>query len=313
MFSSDNSHIKILNNILVYIYRYGNPVIYILGNIGNLLSIIILSKISLKTNVCVFYFYIFFLLNSIYLNSAILGFTFLIGFDIQILDSSIILCKSYYFLTFFISTLFPTILILGSIDRLLISSQNVYQSKRFAYFSISISALFWFIFNFPLLIEFNLKEIKPFVFICSYDPSKFYVDFFYYSLMIIEIIFFLIILILCIISFKNIRRIRKISRWQRTHHIRSITKKDFQILRCLFIHDIIYLISEIFSSVFYVYMTITKFQTRTPWEKAMSNFLSDLFIFFSFIYYCVSFFVFIIVSKAFRNEFKRLVYKIFGK
>jgi hypothetical protein len=313
---SDEYYIKILNNIAVYIYRYGNLFLYILGNIGNLLSMIILFRKSWRKNVCIFYFNICLLLSSIYLNSTILGFIFLIGFNINVQNSSVILCKFFYFLTFFISTLFPTVLILASIDRLFISSQNinadVYKSKRFAYFAISFSVFFWFVFSFPLLIEIHLVEIQPSVFVCSYDSSKFYFVFLYYFLMTIEVLFIFILFILCIVSFKNIRRIRKIPRRQRPQ-IQSIRERDFQILRCLFIYDIIYIISGIFSAVFSVYIATTKFQKRMPLEKAICDFLSDLFAFFSFIYYCVNFFIFIIVSNAFRKKLKRLVYKLFGK
>ena len=43
-----------------------------------------------------------------------------------------------------------------------------------------------------------------------------------------------LMIILCIFAFKNVRRIRAIPREKR-HQIRSMTKKDFQLLRCLFV------------------------------------------------------------------------------
>ena len=74
----------------------------------------------------------------------------------------------FIYVSFLFSTLLPTILILASIDRLLISSQNVdtrlYSSKRLAYFSISISTFFWIVFNFHILIKVNIQELYPSVF-----------------------------------------------------------------------------------------------------------------------------------------------------
>ena len=51
-------------------------------------------------------------------------------------------------------------------------------------------------------------------------------------------------IILSIFAFKNVRHIRAIPRQQR-HQIRSMTKKDFQLLRCLFVQDIVYIIFSI--------------------------------------------------------------------
>ena len=66
-----------------------------------------------------------FFLNSIYLNSTTLTFMFLVGFNINAQNSNIILCKLFLNTTILLITLYPTILFLTLIDRLLISSQNV--------------------------------------------------------------------------------------------------------------------------------------------------------------------------------------------
>ena len=57
-----------------------------------------------------------------------------------------------------------TILILASIDRLLISSENVdtrsYSSKRLAFLLISISTVFWMIFNVHILIMVDIQQFN---------------------------------------------------------------------------------------------------------------------------------------------------------
>jgi hypothetical protein len=290
--------------------------IYILGNIGNLLSILIFLKKSWRKYVCVLYFLVCLVLNQIYLNSYILGFIFISGFNINVQYSNVILCKLFYYIPFLIVILFPNILILASIDRLLISSQNVdtrlYSSKRLAYFSISISTSFWMIFNFHLLIKVNLQEISPSVFVCFYDSSKIYFDFIYYSLLIINVLFWFIMVILCVFTFKNVRRIRIIPRQQRIP-IRLMKRKDFQLLRCLFTQNIIYILVQICPNVLNVYRTATKLQTRTPLEQTINAFLNDLFVFITYISHWSNFFIFLIISKAFRHEIKRMIYKFTGR
>ena len=162
MNSSESIYINNLNITSVYIYKYIIPIFYRIGNIGNFLSVLIFSKKSWKKNVCVFYFNIYILISTFYLNSTILASIFTNGYNINIQNSNIILCKLYFYVSFLFATLSPTILLLASIDRLLISSQNVdtrlYSSKRLAYFLISISLLFWIIFYYHLLIKVNIQE-----------------------------------------------------------------------------------------------------------------------------------------------------------
>ncbi|CAF1467430.1 unnamed protein product [Adineta steineri] len=238
------------------------------------------------------------------------------GFNISLQNSSVIICKLYFYASFIFATLSPTILILASIDRLLISSQNVdtrlYSSKRLAYFSISISTVFWIVFNSHILIKVNLQEFAPFYFVCYYDPSSSYLDFVSYFVAVINVIFDVLMISMSVFAFKNVHRIRSIPRETR-NQIRSMTKKDFQLLRCLFFQDVIFIIFGTLISIFYVVDAITKYQNGTILEQAIRNFLYN---FMSFIYstsYSVNVFTFIIVSKAFRHELKRTIYKIIGK
>jgi hypothetical protein len=119
-------------------------------------------------------------------------------------------------------------------------------------------------------------------------------------------------IILSIFAFKNVRGIRVIPR-QRQTQIRSMTKKDFQLLRCLFVHDIVYIICNFFLNLYYVYAAARVRQVQTTLEEAIGDFFGDFLTFLQQIAYCVSFFIFIIVSKAFRNELKRMMYKMVGK
>jgi hypothetical protein len=315
MSSSDSSCIETLNNTIIYLNRYIIPVFYILGNVGNLLSMLIFAKKSWRKNVCVFYFNICLVSNSFYINSAVLV-AFFSDFNINPYNSISVLCKLYFYVVFLVSTLLPTVLILASIDRLLISSQNVdtrlYSSKRLAYFSVSINTVFWLIFFVHILIKVNIQEIYPSEFVCYYDLSQFYLNFVSYCSLIVNFLFCLIMIVLCMFAFKNVRRIRNVPQQQRKQ-IRTMTKKDFQLLRCLFAQDIVYIIFSIGLSISTVYQAATMHQMQTPLEQAINTFFYNLSIFLHHVPYCASFYIFVAVSKAFRNELKRMVYKICRK
>jgi hypothetical protein len=291
-------------------------VFYIIGNIGNLLSALVFSKKPWKKNVCVFYFKIYILFNSFYTNSTILGMILSSGYNFKAQNSNVLLCKIRFYLSFLFATLPPTTLILASIDRLLISSQNVdtrlYSSKRLAYFSISISTFCWIVFNFHVIIKVNIQEYYPSVFICYYDSSKIYRDFISYSLVVINVFSDFLMIILSMFAFKNVRHIRIVSHQQR-NQIRTMKKKDFQLLRCLFAHDIVFIICSLWLHAYYVYSAITINQIQTSIEQVINNFLNYLFIFIYNSSYCVSFFIFIGISRSFRQELKRMIYKIVGK
>jgi hypothetical protein len=316
MSSSDEHLIEAINNASIVLHRYVIPIIYVIATIGNLLSVIIFATKSWRKNVCVLYFVVCLFFNTCYINSTMLGSMFIFGYNINLLNSSVILCKLYSYLSFLFSTIYPTILILASIDRLLISSKDVdtrlYSSKRLAYFSIGISTFCWTVYFFHLLIMINIQQLFPSYFVCFYDPSGSYRAFVSYSSLIINSSFFIIMIILSIFAFKNVRQILSIPR-NRRQQIRSMTKKDVQLLRCLFVHDIFYIVFSVFISVYMVYAVVTADRRRTLLEQAIVNLISNLSTFLHHIPFCASSFIFYGMSKAFRRELKRIIYRMVGK
>ena len=316
MESSDSYVIDILNNGSIVLHRYIISVIYVLAMIGNLLSAIIFAKKSWRKNVCVLYFNVCLVFNTCYINSTMVGSIFVFGFNINVLTYSVTLCKLYSYASFLFSTLFPTILILASIDRLLISSQNVdtrlYSSKRLAYLLISVSTFSWSVYFFHLLIMMNVQEIFPSFFACYYDRSQAYRDFVSYSSLIINSSFFIVMMILSKFAFKNVRRIRAIPR-QKRQQLRSMTKKDFQLLRCLFVQDIVYIIFNIPISVYMFYAAANTGLRRTRLEQALLDLFSALSIFLHHVPFCASVVIFLSTSRAFRTELQRMIYRLAGR
>lgn len=308
--------INTLNAVFGIVQRYILPVVYVLANIGNLSSALIFARKSWRKNVCVFYFNMSLLFNTCYINSSMLGSIFVFGFNINLLNSNAIFCKLYSYTSFLFSTLLPTVLILASTDRLLISSQNVdtrlYSSKRLAYFSVSVSTGVWTMYFCHILIMVDLQEVFPGFNICFYSNAIGYREFVSYSSVILNSAFFVIMIILSIVAFKNVRQLRAIPRHQR-QQIRSMNKKDFQLLRCLFAQDVVYILFNVSISVYMVYAPATVAQIRTPLEKALGDLFSNVSTFLHHVPFCASFVIFLSVSKAFRNESKRMIYRVVGK
>ncbi|UJR32701.1 hypothetical protein I4U23_020160 [Adineta vaga] len=316
MSASDYYYITLLYNTTTFMYKYLLPVFYIVGNIGNILSAFIFLKKSWNKNVCVLYFKVCLFLSLLYINTTVITAILLVGYDINLFNSNVISCKLLFYCPFVLITLLPTILILATIDRLLISSQNVntrlYSSKRLAYFSISISTVFWLVFNLHIIIKTNMQQLYPYYFSCYYDLSNVYLLFVSYSVMINNTLICILMIILSILAFKNVRQIRTIPRQQR-RQIRTMTKKDFQLLRCLFVQDIVYVSLGALLGGYFTYSTITYGKPKTLLEQSISTFANNFLTFFYYTFYCDNFIIFFSVSKAFRHELKRLAYRFFGK
>ncbi|CAF3833530.1 unnamed protein product [Adineta steineri] len=241
---------------------------------------------------------------------------FIYGYNINIQNTNVVLCKIYLYVAYLFASVTPSILILASIDRLLISSQNVdtrlYSSKRLAYFSVSISTSFWIAYHLHILIKANIVEIYPSIFVCYYGTSTTYVNYIFYSVMVMNVSFSILMIILSILSFKNVRQIRILPRQQRGQ-VRTMKKKDFQLLRCLFVQGIVFTFCSMFITAYYTYEAVERDQIQTSRNEAISTFLNNLFSFIYNIPFCANFYIFVSFSKAFRQDVKQLVRKVFGK
>ena len=195
----------VLSRITTGLHQYLAIPLYILGNLGNIFCLIIFSQRPWRKNVCVFYFLSCLLLDAVYINCILLGSILSLGFNDMFASSNTALCKMYNYVTLVLSTLSPTILICASIDRLLISSQNVdtrlYSSRRLACLLITSSTTIWLIYFLHILIKFSVQQIGPFVSFCLFNTTELYAIFIRYSTFIINIASFIVMIILSILSF----------------------------------------------------------------------------------------------------------------
>ena len=308
--------LSLFNNITARLHQYLGIPLYVIGNLSNIICVMIFIRKTWRKNVCVFYFLTCLFFDCMNVNVSLLGSIVILGFNIDLTRSNVALCKIYNYLSLLLSTLSATILILASIDRLLISSQNIdtrlYSSRRLAYLLISVSTTLWSIFFIHILIQFDIQRIGFFASICLFDVMAIYADFIAYSMLIIDVVAFFLMIVLLTLSFKNVRRIRSIPRRQRQIG-RTMHKKDFQLLRCLFAKDILYIVFNTFLCFYLIYKSIRKSQTQTIGQQQLDVFAFNLGYLIHQIPFCVSLYTYSLISRAFRQDFKRLVWKMIGK
>ena len=108
----------------------------------------------------------------------------------------------------------------------------------------------------------NIQQITIVQSICTYEVSLIYLNFIKYFTLILNILIPLLLIILSILAFKNVRRIRANPSCQRPQ-IRTMHKKDFQLLRCLYVHNIVYIISSMVLLVGLYYSITLNYQRAT--------------------------------------------------
>ena len=245
-----------------------------------------------------------------------IGTIFITGFSTDLLNSSTALCKLFFYSTYVFSSYYSIILILASIDRLLISSQNVnrrlYSSKRLAYLSISVSTFIWCIFSLHILVKAGLLQVTATISFCYYYISATYFYFNFYSLLVIYIVIFVLMIVLSILSFKNVRHIQPVPRQQRKE-LRTMTKKDFQLLRSLYAHSITYIVFSAVAVVSVCYNAAIINQPPTALKQVIQLFLQKVGAFLRYTPYCSSFFIFICVSKAFSSRSQTIIIQNMGQ
>jgi hypothetical protein len=150
-----------------------------------------------------------------------------------------------------------------------VENHQIFPTLETLCFSISTTTYFWII--------FYIHQIGPLVFIYCYDTSRFYFE-------------FIFLFNTDSLLFKNARQVRFIL-WSITISISINEQIGFPITYCLYIHDIV-------SNIVNVFVAMQQQEIKYA---------------HCFIEQSIIFFVFISVSKAFRLEIKRSIYKISGK
>ena len=313
---SNDTYLEILIQFPVFLHRYVAGILFVTSNLTNVFNLLIFSKRSWRKNVCVFYLIICNLSNTIFTNSTLIGSIFSLSFHLTLQNSNVVLCKLFYYVSYLFSNYYPTVLICASFDRLLLSSQNVntqlYNSKRLAYLFVSVSFVLWSIFSLHILLKVDVYRISVDQSVCTYDFSASYLNFVMYSTLAIAVLIPFLLIILSILAFKNVRHIRANPSYRR-QQVRAMYKKDFQLRRCLYLHNIVYIVGTIVIVIGVSYTVSFDYQQATPLQYALKTVLNDFGSFLHYIPYCTSFFISVCVSKAFRQELKRMTYKLCGK
>jgi hypothetical protein len=152
-----------LNIIQQSILRYGYSIIFILGNIGSILNILVLSRCNYLRNSCTSYILASILPNLLIINVVILT-RILSTFGFDPTSTSTFFCKLQFYIVHAMTSLSRTYILLASIDRWTITSRIVHR-RAFAQIKVSmvvipITGVIWCITSIHVLIYQNNVQGK---------------------------------------------------------------------------------------------------------------------------------------------------------
>ncbi len=300
-----------------YLYQYGGVILFVFGNLSCILNIIVFTRKTLSKNPCSTYFIAANIFNFLYINSTLLATIFEVGFNISVTTKYIVPCRLTYYTALFSNVLGSYCLILASIDRSLITSQNVSTRQRstlrFSYLCVIGGTIFWMLFHSPALIFMTITQIAANISICSYHVG-FYLTFIGYYSTIKESSSIILLLIFGLWTVKNMQRSRRvllphvslqsgITR-QSVPHI--IKPKDRQLVAMILIDIISYTIFCSTAAMFYTQQQITQYQNKSMEQIEIETFIQRLTVIWIHIPYGTTCYTNLLVSKTYRNAIKKL-------
>jgi len=286
------------------------PILLVFGSGGNILNTLVFLQKTLRSSSCSMYMIAAYILYTVVLCFA-LSTTFYALTHTDPLTYSEPYCKIRQYLISAIFTMARCCVGMACVDRYAISSQNVniraFGRPRVARYVIAFIIVMLFIAASHLIIFNTIQNGKCVM-------PGFY-PYFYtaYAIVVAAIVPPSMMVTFTILAAKNIRQLRRRVqpvRFDRNHNANvnigvHLKKNDYQLLKMLMVDITIYCISATPTPIYYVYAAITLKSPKTPEQVAWQTFFN--YLAYQVVLYTAastSFYTNLLVSKAFRNEFR---------
>jgi len=283
----------------------------VFGNIGNLCNCFVFLQKSHRSNPCSCYL----LISSI---ANITALTFAIPTSIYAIEQtnptiySLIYCKLRLYLYHTLLMISRYLIIFACIDRACLSSRRVFirnfSKIYFARIISIITIIFWFIGAIHIPIISTIQSGNCIM------PGIYNLIFSIYALIFAGIIPPVLMSIFSLITLRNLHLVRIRIHITHQHTNRLMRQRDFQLTRMLIAQVFVYVFTTTPYPLNAIYEAIT-----ISVNKTINRQIFELFVyfltgtFFLFINPAVSFYIYILTSKAFRSEFKIAWIKLWKK
>ena len=281
------------------------PVIIIIGIVGNLLNIIVLTRPTLYYHACSRYF-LALASNDLFFSGIVLIYRLLAyGYQMDLANYSMAACKAVNYISTMASFLAPYFIVCASIDRYWTSSTNALirrlSNVRMASRLILIVIIVFLLLFIHILV---LADLQPEMgYYCLIQANTLYAQIY-----IIAQVFLFAAVPPSLMIFFGLMTIRNlhttnviaaaVSRFNRTER---------QLARMLFVQVTVHILLTLPSSVTYLIAALPNTIRSTP-TFAFALTITQLIFNFDYI---TSFFLYLLSGRLYRRELFRLTYKVF--
>ena len=300
--------------------RYGFPMLLVFGNVGNLLLVVIFTRRHHRRNSCSLYLLASAIFGTIGLNWALITNANALYQIPDPFTLSLFLCRLRGYILQTTAVLYRSMIILACIDRYAMSSARVhiraFSKRSLAIKMIVATTLFWLLVTgqqpFFQIIQFN----RCFVF------GLYGLIFSIYQICLLGWVFPGLMVVFSSLLWKNLRNIRVRIR---TYPVPVaaparlgppiLHKRDISLMKFVFVEIVVAIMLSFSYPVNVLYSVLASNVPNKSIERVQiegfSTFITQLFL--SYLNYCVTFYLYAMMSRSFRAEIKRTVFQCLRK
>ncbi|UJR22362.1 hypothetical protein I4U23_025424 [Adineta vaga] len=295
-----------------YISVYGYSTIFILGNIGSILNILILTQRNYLRNSCSCYILASTITNLFIINIVVL-FRLLTGFNIDPTKTSTFFCKFRAYIVQMITLLSRAYIVLACIDRWAMTSTVVRQRAmsnmkipKVVIPSIAIVCALSFIH-----VLFYQDIVRDRCVISSDTYTKFYNI---YNTILSGIFIPMLMMIFSMLTVRNVKRLQGRIALNTApinqilgNNIMNKRKHDYQLFFMIFVQQCVYIITTLPFVSYLLYATITMYSVKSTTQIASDNLYMTFVYTFLHVNFSATFYIYTLTSHIFRKDFKKLL------
>ncbi|CAF3381812.1 unnamed protein product [Rotaria sp. Silwood1] len=312
----DRAFILYINNISIQINRYVPIFLLLFGIIGHLTSCLVFVQRALRTNPCSIYFLAASLSNLIFLTTLFVPMLNAWDKSFNLLSTVSVLCKLSMFIILTTRTLALWFIVLATIDRYLILFYNnnrhrmtdLKQTYCWILITCIVSILIWI--ETVYCFETNLVGTPMKCFLNSNICLLYNTIIFALISITIPSITMLIFGLLTIINIRQSQRMIYPNINTITNSNRRSRRIDWILTRMLLTQVFTIFFLNLPQAIHILYIAIIFYQPITPVKATVLGLIFDILFLLPFLSCCISFLLYILNEKIFRETLVKLAKKI---
>ena len=304
--------INLINFVNTIISRYGMTLIWLMGNMGAILTCVVFYQPVFRKSPCAMYFLASSFAQFFTYNFALFIRILQYGYNINTANNLLWFCKFRYYIFYICTANARYNIIMASIDRYFASSLNAlrrqWSSSKVAYRIIISMVIFWCIVYIQAFIFYRIDEQ-----VCRYQNGAYATYFSIYISIDTGVLPILLMLVFGLLTVRNIHETKRrvaptIERNNdRSYENNKMSRNDAQLYKMLANQVISFIIFNFPNPCFLLYQSLTIYTVKSTLRATIEMFVSNMTYVLIYLGFSLTFVNFALSSDIFRRELKRLV------